>query len=35
MKRYIVERTRESEKDRKSRVRKQRVGGRIYGMKYN
>ena len=33
--RYIVERTSKAEKDWKNRVRKRRVVGRIYGMKYS
>ena len=34
--RYVVERTNnKAEKDRKNRVRKRRVVGRIYGMKYS
>ena len=35
IKRYIVERAYKAEKDRKNRVRKQRVAGRIYGRKYS
>ena len=35
MQRYIVERTNKAETDRKNRVRKRRVVGRIYGMKYS
>ena len=36
MKRHIVERTNEAERqDRKNRVRKRRLVGRIYGMKYS
>ena len=35
IKRYIVERTNKAEKDQKNRVRKRRVVGRIYGMKYS
>ena len=34
-KRYIVERANKTEKDHKNRVRKRRVVGRIYGMKYS
>ena len=34
IKSYVVERTNKAEKDRKNRVRKRRVVGRIYGMKY-
>ena len=35
IKRYIVERTNKADKDWKNRERKQRVVGRIYGMKYS
>ena len=35
IKRYIVERINEAEKDQKNRVRKWRVVGGIYGMKYS
>ena len=36
IKRHTVERTNKAEKyDRKNRVRKRRVVGRIYGMKYS
>ena len=35
MKRYIVERTYKAELNRKNRVKKRRVDGRIYGMKYS
>ena len=35
MKRYIVERTNKAEQDQKNSVRKRRVVGRIYEMKYN
>ena len=34
IKRYVVERTNKAEKDRKNRVRKRRVVGKIYGVKY-
>ena len=34
IKRHLVERTNKAEKDQKNRVRKQRVVGRIYEMKY-
>ena len=33
--RYIVERTNKAERNRKKRVRKRRVVGRIYGVKYS
>ena len=33
--RHLVERTDKTEKDRKNRVRKRRVVGRIYRMKYS
>ena len=35
IKRYTVERTNKAEQYRKNRVRKRRIGGRIYGMKYS
>ena len=35
IKRYIVERTNEAEKDRQNRVRKRKFVGRIYEIKYS